>query len=146
MQYSKVFRSIFLKFVTNISIFITSARICAGIALVYSLTKCKMTLCVNRQCIDIHGHAPPDRYARYFHVNAAESQPHKLQSGTVRTNCMDNLDRTNVVQAALAKWTLNQQLISLGILSPGGSIDEYPALSADFRESKSSLVFTFTTG
>ncbi|KAK0245926.1 SacI homology domain-containing protein [Armillaria nabsnona] len=70
----------------------------------------------------------------YFHVNAAESQPHKLQSGTVRTNCMDNLDRTNVVQAALAKWTLNQQLISLGILSPGGSIDEYPALSADFRE------------
>jgi hypothetical protein len=48
---------------------------------------------------------------------------------------MDNLDRTNVVQAALAKWTLNQQLIVLGILSPGVGVDDYEALSKDFRES-----------
>lgn len=49
---------------------------------------------------------------------------------------MDNLDRTNVVQATVAKWTLGQQLESLGIISPGSSIDEYPKLSSDFRESK----------
>ena len=48
---------------------------------------------------------------------------------------MDNLDRTNVVQATLAKWTLNQQLIELGILSSGARIDDYEALSKDFRES-----------
>jgi hypothetical protein len=48
---------------------------------------------------------------------------------------MDNLDRTNVVQAALAKFTLNKQLKSIGILSETGSIDDYEALSVDFRES-----------
>jgi len=48
---------------------------------------------------------------------------------------MDNLDRTNVVQAALGKWTLNQQLIELGILSPGVGVDDYEALSKDLRES-----------
>lgn len=48
---------------------------------------------------------------------------------------MDNLDRTNVVQAALAKWTLNRQLQTLGILPPGESIDDYEALGKDFRES-----------
>lgn len=48
---------------------------------------------------------------------------------------MDNLDRTNVVQATIAKWTLNQQLESLGIITPGSSIDEFPKFSGDFRES-----------
>jgi hypothetical protein len=47
---------------------------------------------------------------------------------------MDNLDRTNVVQAALAKWTINQQLRDLGILPPGASVDDYEAFSKDFRE------------
>ncbi len=29
-----------------------------------------------------------------------------IQSGVVRTNCMDNLDRTNVVQSLIARWAL----------------------------------------
>jgi len=49
---------------------------------------------------------------------------------------MDNLDRTNVVQATLAKWTLNGQLRELGIFSADESIDDYEALSKEFRESK----------
>lgn len=52
---------------------------------------------------------------------------------------MDNLDRTNVVQAALAKWTLNQQLRELGILSGSAGIDDYESFSKDFRESEESL-------
>jgi phosphatidylinositol 4-phosphatase len=48
---------------------------------------------------------------------------------------MDTLDRTNVVQAALAKWTLNQQLVELGILSPDIGIDNYEGVSKDFRKS-----------
>jgi len=58
----------------------------------------------------------------------------QLQQGTVRTNCMDNLDRTNVVQAALAKWTIDRQLKSLGILSKNESIEDHELTSNDFRE------------
>ena len=48
---------------------------------------------------------------------------------------MDNLDRTNVAQAAFAKWTLDQQLKSLGILNEHESIETYDILIKDFRES-----------
>lgn len=54
---------------------------------------------------------------------------------------MDNLDRTNVVQAALAKWTLNQQLTELGILSGSAGIDDYESFSKDFRESEGHSFF-----
>jgi len=49
---------------------------------------------------------------------------------------MDNLDRTNVVQATIAKWTLNQQLRELGILSGDTGVDDCEFFSKDFRESK----------
>ncbi|KAL0576576.1 Phosphoinositide phosphatase sac1 [Marasmius crinis-equi] len=70
----------------------------------------------------------------YFHLNADQPTPVRVQQGTVRTNCMDNLDRTNVVQAALAKHTLMKQLQDVGILPPGKGVDDYEALSKDFRE------------
>jgi hypothetical protein len=41
------------------------------------------------------------------------------QTSVVRTNCMDCLDRTNVVQSMLARWTLNRQLTDLGVLARG---------------------------
>ncbi len=41
------------------------------------------------------------------------------QSAVVRTNCMDCLDRTNVVQSMLGRWILTRQLIDAGILQPG---------------------------
>ncbi|CAK5279942.1 unnamed protein product [Mycena citricolor] len=69
----------------------------------------------------------------YFHLAPNQGEPVKLQRGTVRTNCMDNLDRTNVVQASLARWTLNQQLTVLGILPEGDTIDSYEGVSEDFR-------------
>ena len=72
----------------------------------------------------------------YFRINGDGSKAQKVQTGVVRTNCMDNLDRTNVVQATIAKWTLNQQLRELGILSADDSIDNYETISKDFRESK----------
>ncbi|KAJ8474491.1 hypothetical protein ONZ45_g15934 [Pleurotus djamor] len=67
----------------------------------------------------------------YFHL--CDTQ-HQLQNGTVRTNCMDNLDRTNVVQATLAKWTLTEQLRSVGILQSAETVDDYESLSKSFRE------------
>ena len=39
----------------------------------------------------------------------------RLQKGVVRTNCMDCLDRSNVVQSALAGWALEKQLAELGL-------------------------------
>ena len=40
------------------------------------------------------------------------------------------------MQATVAKWVLNKQLESLGILPEGASIDDYEAISQDFRESE----------
>ncbi|KAH9835944.1 SAC1-recessive suppressor of secretory defect [Teratosphaeria destructans] len=37
------------------------------------------------------------------------------QTGVLRTNCMDCLDRTNVVQSAVGGWALQQQLHELGL-------------------------------
>ena len=39
----------------------------------------------------------------------------RQQSGVLRTNCMDCLDRTNVVQSAVGGWALQQQLLELGM-------------------------------
>ena len=50
---------------------------------------------------------------------------------------MDNLDRTNVAQAAIAKWTLNKQLQAIGVLHEADSIDNYEPLVQEFRESAS---------
>lgn len=46
---------------------------------------------------------------------------------------MDNLDRTNVTQAAFARWNLDRQLKVLGILSESGSIAQHEALDRSFR-------------
>ena len=46
------------------------------------------------------------------------------QTAVVRTNCMDCLDRTNVVQSMLARWALTRQLQDVGILHPGESADD----------------------
>ncbi|KAG6817615.1 hypothetical protein H0H87_006243 [Tephrocybe sp. NHM501043] len=70
----------------------------------------------------------------YFQLDATQLTPVKLQQGTVRTNCMDNLDRTNVAQGALAKYTINKQLVDLGIIPPGAKVEDYEAFSKDLRE------------
>ncbi|KAJ1324367.1 phosphatidylinositol 4-phosphatase [Microdochium nivale] len=41
------------------------------------------------------------------------------QTSVVRTNCMDSLDRTNVVQSMLARWTLDRMFTDLGLLQKG---------------------------
>lgn len=50
------------------------------------------------------------------------------QKSVVRTNCIDCLDRTNVVQSLLAKRTLVNQLQRLGILTDNDDIKNYPQL------------------
>ncbi len=55
---------------------------------------------------------------------------------------MDNLDRTNVAQSAIAKWMLDRQLKELRVIQENDSVDNYDELTRDFRES-ASLSFVF---
>lgn len=41
-----------------------------------------------------------------------------LQEGVFRTNCVDCLDRTNVVQGMLGRHQLEGLLVELGVLQP----------------------------
>ncbi|KAJ1728378.1 Phosphoinositide phosphatase sac1 [Coemansia biformis] len=69
-----------------------------------------------------------DRF-KYFRARAgAGVQQH--QRGVVRTNCMDCLDRTNVVQSELARSVLEQQLRAVGVLTEAESLTAFPALRA----------------
>lgn len=47
-----------------------------------------------------------------------------LQSSVVRTNCMDCLDRTNVVQSMLGRWAVSRQLMDAGVLRPGEAAND----------------------
>ena len=71
---------------------------------------------------------------RYFFLNS-ETDDVKLQGGAVRTNCMDNLDRTNVAQAAIAKYILTKQLREVGTFGENETVDDHEELSTAFRES-----------
>ncbi|KAG8732455.1 hypothetical protein FRC11_013529, partial [Ceratobasidium sp. 423] len=65
----------------------------------------------------------------WFHVSASSPTPTQVQRGTVRTNCMDCLDRTNVVQSNIARGVLEKQLREAGILEPGEGIEATNFLS-----------------
>ena len=53
----------------------------------------------------------------YFHFDLDAQKIRSLQTKVVRTNCMDCLDRTNVVQSTIARWVLQKQLTDAGYLS-----------------------------
>jgi hypothetical protein len=55
----------------------------------------------------------------YTHIEVRNRTATKKssQTGVFRTNCMDCLDRTNVVQSVIARNILHRQLTVLGIKS-----------------------------
>jgi hypothetical protein len=70
----------------------------------------------------------------YFYLDSNFQDPLKWQLGVVRTNCMDNLDRTNVAQAAIARWTLDLQLKAAGVLGEKGTVDQHEEIDVALRE------------
>lgn len=52
----------------------------------------------------------------------------KQQNGCIRTNCMDCLDRTNVIQSQIAFIVLTNQLLKLGLQLP-----DYPEIHQKFK-------------
>ncbi|CCG81867.1 putative Phosphoinositide phosphatase [Taphrina deformans PYCC 5710] len=70
----------------------------------------------------------------YCHVDSTKSDSIVAkQSSVVRTNCMDCLDRTNVVQSALARWMLTRQMRALGILGPLETTAQFEKFEFMFR-------------
>ncbi|KAI9656234.1 MAG: hypothetical protein M1821_004897 [Bathelium mastoideum] len=55
------------------------------------------------------------------------------QTSVVRTNCMDCLDRTNVVQSMLGRWTLTRMLTDLGFLRSGENASDDAVFEHLFR-------------
>lgn len=55
------------------------------------------------------------------------------QTAVVRTNCMDCLDRTNVVQSMLGRWALTKQLQEAGILSGSEQVSDDAAFEVLYR-------------
>lgn len=73
---------------------------------------------------------------RYFKAETTKDGQTRVshrQTSVVRTNCMDCLDRTNVVQSVISRWVLTRQLQELGILSPNESFESHEQFEALFR-------------
>jgi phosphatidylinositol 4-phosphatase len=56
-------------------------------------------------------------YSYYFRTDSNSSLPSMLQKGVVRTNCVDSLDRTNVVQSVIAHRIMDDALKQMGVLN-----------------------------
>ncbi|KAI3648699.1 hypothetical protein MP228_006553 [Amoeboaphelidium protococcarum] len=69
---------------------------------------------------------------RFQYLWKDENKVLASQCGTFRTNCIDCLDRTNLVQSLLGRQMLNQQLLKLGIHS---SPEQGLAYFGDFEKS-----------
>lgn len=65
-----------------------------------------------------------------------DGTPQNQQTGVFRTNCIDCLDRTNVVQTLFSKRILEQQLKRYNIIKYNETIDSYKQLSNIFKNSK----------
>jgi len=85
----------------------------------------------------------------YYHSiegnTLASNSVTKHQSSVMRTNCMDCLDRTNVVQSMLARWTLNRQLMDIGIIDKGENTANFENFEVMFRNGKYNWPFHLTT-
>ena len=56
-----------------------------------------------------------------------------FQTGVFRVNCIDCLDRTNVVQSMLARVVLETQLVKLGVIASGQGIRMHPDFLSIYR-------------
>ena len=81
----------------------------------------------------------PLQQQQYFHGiynlsdRLARAEVRNVQRSIVRTNCMDCLDRTNVVQSMLGRHALNRMLQDLQLLPRGASADQDATFESLFR-------------
>ncbi|KAH9868748.1 hypothetical protein J1614_007820 [Plenodomus biglobosus] len=65
--------------------------------------------------------------------DSGQVEVRRHQTAVVRTNCMDCLDRTNVVQSMLGRFILSRMLIDLGLMREGDSAEEDKTFEFLFR-------------
>ena len=53
--------------------------------------------------------------------------------GSVRTNCVDCLDRTNVLQSLVARQVVQTQLRVLGLLTPDQRVEDQTVFEYNFK-------------
>ena len=64
-----------------------------------------------------------------------------LQRGLIRTNCIDSLDRTNVVQSLIAKMIFEQVLRSMNLLQFSQKLEDANEIYYHFRNCEFSFFF-----
>ena len=70
----------------------------------------------------------------YFSVSPRKDPlPTKTQEGVFRTNCIDCLDRTNVVQSLLARCSLERQLKDMDVLEPNENLIDQDVFEFVFK-------------
>lgn len=76
-----------------------------------------------------------ERYSYYLRDRGGEEK--KSQSGVFRINCIDSLDRTNVVQCVIARRILDDALTELGVLDASSpetsSASKFDAFEKQFK-------------
>ncbi|WVZ75327.1 hypothetical protein U9M48_023394 [Paspalum notatum var. saurae] len=55
------------------------------------------------------------------------------QTGTVRTNCVDCLDRTNVTQSMIGRKLLEVQLQRIGVFGANDTVSNFPDFDANYK-------------
>lgn len=94
---------------------------------------------IHLECFDFHNECRQNRWdrlsiliesiSRYidlFGYFSSSSEEYRYQRGVFRTNCIDSLDRTNVVQSLIAKNSLERQLQHFGVIAVGQRIEDFP--------------------
>ncbi|XP_068722474.1 phosphatidylinositol-3-phosphatase SAC1-like isoform X2 [Montipora capricornis] len=69
----------------------------------------------------------------YFSLRDKDGQIESDQRGVFRTNCIDSLDRTNVVQSLLARRSLQAQCEEYEVLSMGERIEDCAGMETVFK-------------
>ena len=68
----------------------------------------------------------------YFKMNRSK-EALKQQNGVIRTNCIDCLDRTNVVQSLIARNVLEKQLYQFGIIGETNKVTDFTSFEFTFK-------------
>jgi len=69
----------------------------------------------------------------YFHVNFKTHQIIKTQTGILRVNCIDCLDRTNVCESSFARLLLQRALQDIQLIQPNQQVSQMSNLEYTFK-------------
>lgn len=87
-------------------------------------------------CFQVHTITYNDLLQYSYFAVTKNGTLHGQQTGVFRTNCIDCLDRTNVVQSLIGKRVLEAQLQRYSVIKYRETIDSYKQLSNIFKNSK----------